>query len=274
MTAGIVLEPTNNISLAVDYFNIKLEEVISQGIPAATILSDLGRYGSLITRGAPQVVGGVTIPGPIIDIDQTNINLGRAYLVGFDVDFRAATPVGTYGQLGFSLNGTYFTKYDTQNPDGSFTSVLDTANNNTGGVVVRWRHYAAATWTYGPLALTFAQQFQKKYDDLPGSFEDPTDPAFVPRKVGAYEIYHLQGVYNGFKNLTLTLGAQHLRQGPAVHECWGPDIVSGRIRPAVCRSEGPLLLRSRHLQVSLGQIAPNKTRRQRVLFLDCNARVT
>ena len=210
VTVGIVLEPTNNVSLAVDYFNIKLEEVISQGIPAATILSDLGRYGSLVTRGAPQVVGGVTIPGPIIDIDQTNINLGRAYLVGFDVDFRAATPVGTYGQLGFSLNGTYFTKYDTQNPDGSFTSVLDTANNNTGGVVVRWRHYAAATWTYGPMALTFAQQFQKKYNDLPGSFEDPTDPAFVPRKVGSYEIYHLQGVYNGFKNLTLTLGARNI----------------------------------------------------------------
>ena len=76
MTVGIVLEPTNNVSLAVDYFNIKLEEVISQGIPAATILSDLGRYGSLVTRGAPQVVGGVTIPGPIIDINQTNINLG------------------------------------------------------------------------------------------------------------------------------------------------------------------------------------------------------
>ncbi len=63
VTVGIVLEPTNNVSLAVDYFNIKLEEVISQGIPAATILSDLGRYGSLVTRGAPQVVGGVTIPG-------------------------------------------------------------------------------------------------------------------------------------------------------------------------------------------------------------------
>ncbi len=210
VTVGIVLEPTNNISLAVDYFNIKLEDVIRQGIPAATILSDLTRYGSLVTRGAPQVVGGVTIPGPIIDIQQTSINLGRAYLAGIDVDLRAATPVGTYGQLGFSLNGTYFTKYDTENPDGSFTSVLDTANNNTGGVVVRWRHYAAATWTYGPLALTFAQQFQKKYDDLPGSFEDPTDPAFIPRKVGAYEIYHLQGVYNGFKNLTLTLGARNI----------------------------------------------------------------
>ena len=210
ITVGIVLEPTNNISLAFDYFNIKVEELISQGIPAATILSDPVRYASLITRGAPTTFMGMTIPGPIIDIDQTNINLGRAYVSGVDVDLRAATPVTEYGRFGFSLNGTYFSKFDVQNPDGSFSTALDTANNNTGGVTVRWRHYATATWTFGPLALTFAQQFQKKYNDLPGTFEDPTDPAFVPRKVGSYEIYHLNGDYTGFKNLTLTLGVRNL----------------------------------------------------------------
>lgn len=209
VTAGVVFEPINNVSLAFDYFNIKIEQLITQGIPAATILSDLNRYSSLITRGASTTFNGMTIPGAIIDIDQTNINLGKAYLVGVDVDLRAATPVTTYGRLGFSLNGTYLSKYDVQNPDGSFSTALDTANSSTGGVTVRWRHYAAATWTYGPLALTFAQQFQKKYNDLPGTFET-TGPGFVPRKVGAYEIYHLHGVYTGLRNLTLTLGVRNL----------------------------------------------------------------
>ena len=32
----------------------------------------------------------------------------------------------------------------------------------------------------------------------------------IPRKVGAYEIYHLQGAYTGFKNLTLTPGARNI----------------------------------------------------------------
>jgi iron complex outermembrane recepter protein len=209
VTAGVVFEPVANVSLAFDYFNIKIEELITQNVPAPVILSDPTTYASLITRGAPATFGGMTIPGAIIDIDQTNINLGRAYVVGVDIDLRAATPVTTYGRFGFNLNGTYFSKYDVQNPDGSFANQLDTASA-VGGVTPRWRHYATVTWTYGPVALTFAQQFQKKYYDLPGTFEDPTDPAFVPRRVGSYEIYHLQGAYTGVRNLTLTLGARNI----------------------------------------------------------------
>ena len=211
MTAGIVLEPNNYFSIAFDYFNIKLEETLSDGINAATILSDLDRFGSLVTRGAPQDIGGgVIIPGPITNIDQTKINLGKTYLSGVDVDFRATTDPTEYGKFAFSLNGTYFTKYVIQNPDGTYTTQLDTANNSTGGVIVRWRHYATASWTSGPFGLTFAQQFQKNYNDLPGTFEDPTDPAFVPRKVSSYPLYHLQGQYTGFKDLTLILGVRNL----------------------------------------------------------------
>ncbi|HVG05115.1 MAG TPA: TonB-dependent receptor [Burkholderiaceae bacterium] len=209
VNVGIVLEPVNNVSLSVDYFNIKVEEFITTNIPAPVILSDLTRYGSLVTRGAPTTFGGATIPGPIIDIDQTNINLGSAYIAGIDVDLRAATPMTVYGRLGFSLNGTYFSKYDVENPDGSFANQLDTASA-VGGVTPRWRHYAAVTWTYGPVALTFAQQYQKSYYDLPGTFEFVSPDPVPLRKVGAYEIYNLQGVYTGIRNLTVTLGARNL----------------------------------------------------------------
>ena len=213
-TAGIVLEPTNYFSAAVDYFNIKLKDTIVANVPAATILSDLTRYGSLVRRGAPtgetDPVTGALLPGPIIDITQTNINLGETKVSGWDVDLRASTPPTPYGRFLFGLNGTYLDKYDTQNPDGSFSNALDTANNSTGGVIVRWRHYATVTWLFDAFNVTFAQQYQKKYNDLPGTFEDPTDPAFLPRKVGSYEIYHLQGQYTGIRNLTLTLGLRNL----------------------------------------------------------------
>ncbi len=205
-TAGIVLEPTNYFSAAIDYFHITLKDTIVTNVPAATILTDLGKYGSLVRRGAPQ--GG--LPGAIIDIDQTNINLGETKLGGWDVDLRATTPTTPYGKFVFSLNGTYLSQYDTQNPDGSFSNALDTANNSTGGVIVRWRHYAAVTWSFSQFALTFAQQYQKRYTDLPATFDDPTDPTFKPREVGSYELYHLQGVYTGIKNLTFTLGVRNL----------------------------------------------------------------
>ena len=38
-TVGIVLEPTNNVSFGIDYFNVKLEETISTAFRPATILS-------------------------------------------------------------------------------------------------------------------------------------------------------------------------------------------------------------------------------------------
>src|SRR4030095_14726265 len=179
-----------------------------------TLLSDLTRYGSLVTRGAPtgeiDPVTGALLPGPIIDITQTNINLGETKVSGWDVDLRASTPPTPYGRFLFGLNGTYLDKYDTQNPDGSFSNALDTANNSTGGVIVRWRHYATGTWLFDAFNVPFAQQYQKSYNDLPGTFEDPTDPAFLPRKVGSYEIYHLQGQYTGIRNLTLRWGVRNL----------------------------------------------------------------
>ncbi|MGH7176478.1 MAG: TonB-dependent receptor plug domain-containing protein, partial [Tepidisphaeraceae bacterium] len=63
LSAGIVLEPVNNVSVAIDYFNIELRDTITNNVPSATILSDLTAYGSLVTRGTP--AGG--LPGPIID---------------------------------------------------------------------------------------------------------------------------------------------------------------------------------------------------------------
>jgi iron complex outermembrane receptor protein len=210
LTAGILIEPTNNVSMGFDWFWIQLKDTISNGVPAATILSDTTKYASLITRGAP--AGG--LPGPIIDIDQTNINLGRTDLSGWDVDLKFSTGATPYGRFTLSGNGTYLSKYETQNPDLSFTNALDTANNSTGGVIVRWRHFAALTWQAGAWTTTFTEQYQKSYTDLPGTFEDPTDPAFKPRRVSAYDIYGLQTAYSGVKGLTITVGIRNLFDTP------------------------------------------------------------
>jgi len=210
LTAGIVLEPTNNVSMAFDYFWISLKDTISNGVPAAVILSDTVKYGSLITRGTP--AGG--LPGPIIDIDQTNINLGRTDLSGWDVDLKFSTGATPYGRFTLAGNGTYLSTYKTQNPDLSYTNALDTANNNTGGVIVRWRHFASLTWQAGAWTTSFTQQYQKSYTDLPGTFED-TDPAtFIPRKVNIYDIYGLQTAWSGVKGLTLTFGIRNLFDTP------------------------------------------------------------
>ena len=65
-------------------------------------------------------------------------------------------------------------------------------------------------WTYGPWEALIAQNFQLHYEDIPGTFEDATDPDFHPRQVGSYSTFDIQGAYTGFKNLKLTLGVKNL----------------------------------------------------------------
>ena len=205
-TAGFVLEPATGYSVGVDYFDIRLKDTIGNGIPASFILGNLSLYGSAVRRAPSSTPG---LPGVIVDIDQTNINTGATNLAGFDIDARMNFGVGG-GKLTTALLGTYFTKYDTQNPDGTFSNAVDQVNTNTGGVIPRWKHRLSFDWTSGPWALTLAQNYQKHYTDLPGTFDDPSDPAFRPRRVGSYETYDMQGSWAGIRGLKLTLGVRNL----------------------------------------------------------------
>jgi iron complex outermembrane receptor protein len=205
-TLGIVLEPTRDISIALDAFKIKLTDTISQGLPQAFILANLDKYGSFVTRG-PVDPAFPNLPGPIVAIDQTNINLGETRLHGVDIDMRWRIPTPDYGRFTVSFSGTYFGRYDTQNPDGTFSPQVGNLNNATsGGVIPRWKTYQAVNWAYGPLDMTFALNWQSSYTDVPGSLMDT--PVF--RRVGAYEIYDLQGTYAFTKNLRFTLGVKNL----------------------------------------------------------------
>ncbi len=208
LTLGVVLEPVDDLSVAVDAFRITLKDTIESGIDAALILRDLGKYGNLVTRG-PADPANPDLPGPIIDIDQTNGNFGTTRLSGIDVDMRWRLPAGA-GRVTVGLAGTYFIKYDTQNPDGTYTGQVGRANPSNGGVVPRWKHYLSANWTRGFWSFTTAQRYQRGYRDLPGTLENTQDPSFRPRRVGSYITYDVQGSYTGIKNLALTLGVRNL----------------------------------------------------------------
>ena len=208
-TLGLVLAPTDNTSLAIDAFKINLKDTIVNGVAATTILGDLNKYGYLVTRG-PIDPAFPALPGPIVSITQTNLNLGETRVAGIDLDGRWAIGANEYGRFAAMLTGTYFTKYDVQNPDGTFSGGIDQVNTATGGVIPRWKHYLAVDWTLGAWGATLAQNFQKGYHDLP-----PASATGEPlRRVGAYETYDLQVRYTGIKSLTLRGGIRNLFDRP------------------------------------------------------------
>jgi iron complex outermembrane recepter protein len=202
-TLGVVLSPLPQLTVALDAFRIDVKDTISNGVPPATILGDLARYGNLVTRG-PADPANPTLPGPITAISQTNLNLGEVRVGGVDLDVKYNMPLAG-GRLTVSLAGTYFSKYDVQNPDGTFDAQVDEANTVTAGVVPRWRHYASIDYTTGPWGFTLGQSWQKGYRDLAA-----TTAGTPSRRVGAYELWDIQARYSGLKNLELRAGIRNL----------------------------------------------------------------
>ena len=206
-TLGVVYEPTKDYSIGVDAYRVEVTDVIRTGLSAATILGDPVRYASYLVRGPAD--GNASGAGPITGILLSLTNLGKSIVSGVDIDLKGRVLNGEYGKVTLRLNGTYVTKYDQQNLDGSYTSSINNpAASGVGiGVVLRWRHTASATWEAGPWLATLAQNYQVGYRDLRTSLQAST---VVPRNVASYQTFDGQVGYTGIKDLKLTLGVKNL----------------------------------------------------------------
>jgi len=122
-TLGFVFEPSNAFSVSVDYFKIRLNNTVTNGVPVATILGDLDRYGFLVTRGAPSA-GFPNLPGPITNIQQTFTNLGALHIEGLDLEAHYKFPRTSWGRVRLDMSGSYYIRYDGQNTDGSYGGLV------------------------------------------------------------------------------------------------------------------------------------------------------
>lgn len=221
-TLGLVWEPTKSYSIGLDAFRVELKDVIRTGLSSATILGDPVKYASYIHRGAPD--GNPSGAGPITGIDLALTNLGRTIVGGVDLDLKGRVLATPENRLTLRLNGTYISRYDQQNLDGSYTSSINNpAASNVGiGVVLRWRHTAGATWEHGPWSASLTENFQVGYNDLRTSLQ----PASVtPRQVGSYETFDAQVSYTGLKSTRITLGVKNLTDANPPYTNYGAGFV-------------------------------------------------
>jgi iron complex outermembrane receptor protein len=213
ITLGFVSELGGGFSLGLDGFDIRLTDTIIPGVPVETILGDLDRFGYLVHRG-PVDPNFPNLPGPIIQIDQTQLNLGATYIRGIDIDAKWRLPRTSIGDFAARLTGTWFGQYKTQAPDGSWSNGIADANSvasaNAAGIVPRWKHYLTLGWRGGPWQASVSNNFQTGYKDVPGTFEDPTDPSFQYRHVGSYTTFDLLGSYFFGKGYEASLGVKNV----------------------------------------------------------------
>ncbi|TWI65497.1 iron complex outermembrane receptor protein [Pseudoduganella lurida] len=193
LSIGAVLEPLQAVTLTLDYWNIHLREKIG-ALPEQTIYGDFDKYRDRFLRNPDGS------PFAILDLNE---NLGKVKTDGVDVSLTVRSRPADWGNVAFTLDGTWVHRYEYQNErGGQFIENVGRYADNY--VVFRWRHNAALTWRSGPWSATLAHNFKTRYAD-----QNLVDPEFFNR-VTSYSLVNLSGTYTGFSNIALTAGVKNL----------------------------------------------------------------
>ncbi len=203
-SVGVVLQPTNNLSLGADFFRIRISNYISA--PSEQEVVDGFR------RGDPAYKGLVTIDAGnnITAMKVVTANAGTADVQGLDV-FANWKDKFAFGGMNVNFNGTYMHKFDQTSPGGVLYGKVGTLVNDVsgvatpvvgakdGGVIMRWKHQVAVTWSRDVWESTIVQNFSSGYR-TPNNLNDQQN------YISAFQTFDLNVKYKGIKNATLSAG--------------------------------------------------------------------
>jgi iron complex outermembrane receptor protein len=201
-TLGTVFEPTKSSMVSIDYWNIKMTDMLAN-LPEQVYFLDPVKYASYFVRNAD---------GTINYIRNTTMNLGGQKAAGVDVSASYAFPRTDYGDFKVALDGTYLTQFDNQLDKGSpYVSNIGQfglASNGTTSslpiITFRWKHTLKLNWAKGNWNMQMTQNYNSKY----------TDQNLVAqqywRNINSYKVWNWTTTYNGFKNIQITGGITNL----------------------------------------------------------------
>jgi iron complex outermembrane receptor protein len=193
-SVGMVIEPVQQATLAVDYWNIRLKDKIN-ALPEEAIYGDYAKYQERFLRNPDGS------PYAILDLKE---NLGKVNTDGVDVSLTLRSGATSVGNFTLTLDGTYVHKYEYQDErDGPF--IQNVARYAANNPVFRWKHNLALNWRQGDWAATLAQSYKSGYVDQNLDIADQ-----YLNKVPSYQLWNLSGTYTGVKGVTLTAGVKNL----------------------------------------------------------------
>ena len=201
-TFGTVFEPTATSMVSIDYWNIRMTNMLAN-LPEQIYFLDPAKYASSFVRNAD---------GTLNYIQNTIMNLGGQKAAGIDVSASYAFPRSSFGDFKVSIDGTYLTQFDNQLDNGSpYVSNVGRfglASNGTTSsfpiVTYRWKHVAKLNWAMGNWNSTLTQNYNSKYED-----QNLVAQQYW-RDINSYKNWQWTTTYTGFKNLSLTAGITNL----------------------------------------------------------------
>jgi iron complex outermembrane receptor protein len=202
---GVVLTPTRNLLVSLDYFNVKLRDMIGQ-IAQPTFFTD-PTYSNLFIRDANQ---------NLLYIDDRQTNLGGLRTDGLDITTTYTFPKARWGTLGVQLDGTYINRFDTQvDRDGPWISSINKFGPLDANVQnFRWKYGASVKWVSpsGAWTSTLNEQYRQSFEDLNNGtqFYHTIDP---------YTLFNWSLTYAGYRQWKVLVGVNNVfnRDPPAAN---------------------------------------------------------
>jgi iron complex outermembrane receptor protein len=215
VNAGVVAEPLAGLSAGVDYYWVRVKNVI-EIVPLDAIFGDFAHFAPNYVVRKPPDAQYPNLPGPIDYIVQYPTNAGEIRTSGIDINLRWHGPVTAIGRFDLNLNGTYVIDYS----HSGFESVAvppGAGARGPDGPIARYRQYAQLNWTYAAWGATLANNYQSGYTEVDLlTCENPQSELGCTgrRRVGSYTVWDAQARYTGFRNAMLTLGIRNLLNTP------------------------------------------------------------
>ena len=148
-TFGLVIAPMRNLTVTLDYFDIKIKDTISNVNPLTTLDKCLESGNSLYCSQITRDRLGTLWLLPEASIVGTNVNIGSMRTSGVDVgasyDFRATD----YGRFSLMLNGSLLTKFEVEELPGEPAYDCVGKYNGDGNCDQprpKWRHKLRLNW--------------------------------------------------------------------------------------------------------------------------------
>jgi len=202
-TVGIVLRPIENFSLAIDYWDMSIDDAINT-YDATDILANCvdnssldAKYCDLVTRDANN---------QIINVATKSINVANFSASGTDIDANYNLSLSEYGDINFNLKGTYLNKRQFQT-NSEFPENIDEQAGEVGTPKIR----GLLTTVYninkftGSWSVNYIGESDFDNDAIEGQY-----PEWFNNKVSAYTYHSLNVNYVALEGVSIYAGIDNL----------------------------------------------------------------
>ncbi|MBL8268918.1 TonB-dependent receptor [Steroidobacter sp.] len=210
ITLGLVLSPLDRMNITLDYWDIKIEDVIGT-VGASTALNQCALTGeaslcSLIRRAPDGNLWLDLLSGSGGYIMATNANLGSWHYRGVDLSMDYSLPFGP-GDVKFSVNGSRFLKKFRENVKGlagSRFSCEGLYSANCNFPTPKWRHTFGATYASDSFwSTTVSWRYY-------GAVDNPAVTTGIDSGINAQNFFDLSGTFQVADNVSVVAGVNNV----------------------------------------------------------------